>query len=709
MQASSMNWLLHQMKGVLETIATGSNKDFEAVMTNLVIPDDVSSGIKYTLPYLEIGQVVVVLVDNRTVASYRDINATMSVGVVQNSWGETAVANLIPNVPVDNSFDHEVELLQSLVDEQLTAVVIDSTIAEYFANQFPDQIKVVGGEGQEAWITQRSYGIAVAEDNESLLESLNGAISNLLASGAFARNVATLIPDETLIPGEPRAGTASTELVIGMLGNITSLDPSGSPDLIDWEIKSNVMSGLYRITPTNEVEPLLANALPTISEDGLEYTVRLRQGIRFPDGTELTAEDVKWSVDRARSLGSFLINDYLKDVDDNNFADDDAVQIVSEYTVKFVLEEPLGYFTSLLATPPYFPISDECFSITLENDSTCGGIGPYQIKSWVVGEQIELESNPEWPGRPIASFDQIVVRFFADSASISRSLQQFQSIDMIWGMPYFEMQTLFTESEADGEIGLQLWQGTPTFKSYLMFDHEAPPWDKARVRLAAAYALDRSALAALFGGNREPLFSPIPTVIPGHIPVFPNRNLPQARLFLAEEGYSQTNPLAIEIWYVSDGRYSIIEASYANEIKRQLEETDIFQVSINGADFEQFRQQIGGCNYPAYLIGWPSPGRPTNYFDMSSWTDFFVQNTDSGFCSNYENPAMTTLVEAALEQDGAERVATYAQIQTLWAQDLPTLDLLQENRFAISLLTIGNVEIDALGLLHYERLTKRSE
>lgn len=698
-------------EGVLETISAGSNKDFDAVITNLAIPEAPPTGIQYTIPFLEVGQVMVVLVDNRTINSYQDIGAGMMVGVVEDSWGEQTANDLLAaaSPTIVNSYANGVEVLQGLIDEQLTAVIIDDTIANFYTNQFPDQIKIVGGEGREAWISQRAYGIAVASDNTELLTSFNEAITNLQSNGTFTRNVAALLPEATLIPGEPRAGTATDELVIGMIGNITSLDPAANPDLIDWEIKSNVMSGLYRISPTNELEPLLASGQPTISEDGLEYTITLQQGLLFSDGTELTAEDVKWSVDRARSLGSFLVNDYLKDIDENNFADDDAVQVVGEYTVRFILQEPLGYFTAILATPPYFPVSSECFEIGIDSQSICGGIGPYQISNWEVGEQISLEINPEWPGTPSAAFSNIVVRFFDDVPAITRSLEQFQSIDMIWnGMPYLEMQKVFENSEANEALNLQLWQGSASFKSYLIFDHATAPWDKERVRLAAAYALDRSALAALFGGNREPLLSPIPTTIPGYEAVLPNRNLPQARAFLSEEGYTEANPLAIELWYVSDGRYSSIEASYANEIKRQLEETGVFQVTISGVDFEQFRGQIAVCNYPAYLIGWPSPGQPANYLDVTSWTDFFVQNTDSGFCSNYESATMTALVEAALTQnDPVERLQTYAQIQDEWAQDLPTLDLLQENRFALSLSTVSNVQIDALGMMHYELLTKR--
>ena len=96
-----------------------------------------------------------------------------------------------------------------------------------------------------------------------------------------------------------------------------------------------------------------------------------------------------------------------------------------------------------------------------------------------------------------------------------------------------------------------------------------------------------------------------------------------------------------------------------------------------------------------------------DYLDPSSWTDFFVQETDSVFCSNYESAEMDELVLASREEgDAALRADIYAQIQALWANELPTLDITQEPRRALSLAKVDNVGIDALGLLHYELLTK---
>ena len=183
-----------------------------------------------------------------------------------------------------------------------------------------------------------------------------------------------------------------------------------------------------------------------------------------------------------------------------------------------------------------------------------------------------------------------------------------------------------------------------------------------------------------------------------------------ARELLRVEGYTEATKLSITLWYVNDGRYSANEEAYATAIKAQLEETGVFQVELAGAGWDEIRLQISQCGLPAYLLGWPSPGQPTSYLDVSSWTDFFVINTDRVFCSNYESERMTNLVaDARAEVEEGARLELYGRIQTLWAAELPTLPLTQEPRRAVSLPTIDGVRIDALGLMHYEWLTKAGE
>ncbi|MFZ1396091.1 MAG: ABC transporter substrate-binding protein [Candidatus Promineifilaceae bacterium] len=702
-------------EGVLENIAANPGRDFDAALSRLVIPPEPLPGIAYTQPYLEVGQVLVVLADESRFNSYRDLQPGMTVGVAQNSEAEQVARTVagVNEADLRNGYTTSVEALQALVDESLTAVITDSYVADYFSQTYNDQIKVVGGPGRDGWISQKAYGIAVSSANEPLLDRLNAAITAVQTAGNIDRlTVAWLLPSDTLTPGEPRVVASPNDMVIGIVGSPTDLDPAArTSNLTSWEIKINTMSGLYSLTANNTLEPMLATALPTISADKLEYTITLVRDLSFPDGSEFTADDVKWSIDRARSLGNFWVNSYLKDSNADGFADEDAVQVIDAFTVKFVLQEPDASFLSLLATPPYFPISNECFSEAQDDQSSCGGLGPYTIVSWTPGEQIRLRANPEWPGRPTPSFENILIRFQDDTAVLRRSLEEFQSIDIAWtGLPYSDFTALQTsDSNGDGQPDFRAWTGPAAFKSYVLFNQEQEPWDNALVRRAFALSVDREALAnQVFGGSRLPLFSPIPDGVPGHLPILPQRDLEQARSLLLQAGYSEATPLEIELWYVNDGRYSSVEAAYATALQTQLQETAVFQVTLSSAPFDQFIGQVNQCNLPAYLLGWPSPGRPVDYPDPGAWTNIFVAS--STFCPNYDSPAMTAFLQAAAEAaTQAERLATYGDIQQLWAQDLPTLDLLQEPRIAISLSNVNNIQIDVMGLMHYELLTKGGE
>ncbi len=705
-------------QGVLDILATGNSVDFDAVMSSLLVPETGQEGIVYTEPYLEVGQVLLVLADEKELLSHEDLRPGMAIGVQHGSYGEQTALEILQIGEDDlfNEYEKADQVVQALLDETVRAVIIDSHSADYFAESFPQQLQISGGDGDEAWISRKSYGIAVAANNSELLAKLNDAIAQMKADQVIKRlTVAWLILDDlpagSIDPGESRVGTPAGEFFIGVIGKLEDMDPaSSSSDFINWEIMNNSMSGLYRFSAENELQPVLAESMPTISEDKLEYTIQLKQGLLFPDGSDFTAEDVRWSVIRASRLGNFLVNSTLMDANEDNFADADAVQVMDPFTVKFILQEPTAHFPSLLATPPYFPISDECYAETADPGSSCGGLGPYTIANWDGGDRIRLEANPQWPGRPAPAFENIIVRFYDDVAGMRKSLAEFQSIDLAWsGLPYSDFVELQNQDlDGDGSPDIKPWDGPATFKSYLIFEQKTSPWDSKQVRQAVAYALDRNAIVEdVFGGSRIPLLSPIPDAIPGHESVLQATDHEMVRSLMLEAGYTPDNPLEITIWFVNDGRYSAQEEQYINAISDQLEATGVFLVDISGAPWDQFRVQISQCGYAAYLLGWPSPGRPADTLDPSSWTDFFVENTDRVFCSNYESAEMDELLLASRkENDAALRAGVYAQIQALWANELPTLDITQEPRRALSLAKVDDVGIDALGLLHYELLTK---
>lgn len=693
-------------EGVLASLAQGS-REFDAVMPPVPLTGDPLEGVVYTNPYLEVGQVLLVLADQDTITQYQDLASEANVGVVGISYGEATAQNEL-GIPDSQlmRYTNATEAVQALVDGAVTAVILDNYTGAYFAETYPEQLKLAAGADRSSWLGETAFALAVSADNPDLLARLNEAIAQTQTNSALERTTALLIDDESerpLDPGEPRTGTAAGELVIGMVGQLTNLDPAMPPDLIDWEIKMNTMGGLYMIDSDNQLIPVLASDMPQISADGLEYTIPLRPNLQFPDGTSFTADDVVWSINRAKfGQGGYLVNLFLKDTNEDAYGDADAVQAVDANTVKFRLQKPTAYFPHVLATPPFFPVSSDCFAETEDLNNTCGGIGLYTILTREP-DAIRLQANPNWPGTPPA-FENIKVRFYNTVADLRMSLEDFGAVDVAWtGLPFADFVDLRDQS------GLyQSWTGPSAFKSYLIFEQSQPPWNKRSLREAVALALDRDVLAnEVFVGERLPLYSPVPDDIPGHIPALPQRDLARAKFLLQGEGYNAQKPLEITLWYLNDGRYSDKEEAYANAIKSQLEETDAIKVTLQSSAWDVYRGQISECNYPLYLLGWPSVGRPVNYLDMTAWTDFFLDNSKDVFCSNYESTRMGELVaQARAELDPAKRQELNAQIQTLWATDFPTLDITQTPRYAISAPGVANVKIDALGMLHYETLAK---
>ncbi len=303
-------------EGVLASLANGS-REFDAVMPPVPVPDSQMEGIVYTTPYLEVGQVLLVLADEDTITSANNLSTGINVGVVDISYGDV-IARTDLGIPASNLFTYNnaTEAVQALVDGEVTAVILDNFTGSYFADTYPEQLKLAVGAESGSWLGKKSFAIAVAADNPELLARLNQAIAAMQANSGVERISALLIDGESerpLDPGEPRTGTSAGELVIGMVGQLTDLDPAMPPDLINWELKMNTMSGLYMVDSDNQLVPLLASAMPQISEDGLEYTIPLRPNLQFPDGTDFTADDVVWSLNRAKfGQGGYLVNLFLE-------------------------------------------------------------------------------------------------------------------------------------------------------------------------------------------------------------------------------------------------------------------------------------------------------------------------------------------------------------------------------------------------------------
>ena len=198
-----------------------------------------------------------------------------------------------------------------------------------------------------------------------------------------------------------QAQTPPGVLIVGQIAEPKALDPAAVTAVNDFRILMNVYDGLVRYkSGTLEVEPALATSW-TISEDGTEYTFKLREGVTFHDGSALTADVVKFNFDRMlqddhpyHDTGPFPLSFFFSSID--------ATEVVDPLTVKFTLSAPYAPFLSNLAYPTGLIVSQaavEKFGADFGRNPS--GTGPFKFAEWRSNEAVVVERNPDYWGNDL--------------------------------------------------------------------------------------------------------------------------------------------------------------------------------------------------------------------------------------------------------------------------------------------------------------------
>ncbi|MHA3979923.1 ABC transporter substrate-binding protein [Halovulum sp. GXIMD14794] len=322
------------------------------------------------------------------------------------------------------------------------------------------------------------------------------------------------------------AGAASaqqTGITIGMQLEPPHLDPtSAAAAAIDEVVYANVYEGLTRFGPDGSVLPGLAERWE-IADDGLSYDFHLREGVTFHDGAALTAEDVVFSIDRARAEDSTNAQKAL-------FDSIDEVTAVDDLMVEITLKQPNGALLFNLAWGDAV-IIDESDVETLTTNPV--GTGPFMFKDWVEGDRVELVKNPDYWGEPVA-LESATFKFISDPTAAFAAMMA-GDID---AFPVFPAPENLAQFEADPRFTVLV--GSTEGETILAMNNGIEPFDEAKVRQAVAHAIDRQAIidGAMFGYG-----TPIGTHFAPHHPAYVDLteksayDPEQAKALLAEAGY----------------------------------------------------------------------------------------------------------------------------------------------------------------------------
>ncbi|WP_333695270.1 ABC transporter substrate-binding protein [Phaeobacter italicus] len=411
------------------------------------------------------------------------------------------------------------------------------------------------------------------------------------------------------------AASARDTVTVALQLEPPHLDPtSAAAGAIDQVLYSNVFEGLTRFMGDGSVVPGLAESWE-ISEDGLTYTFRLQDGVTFHDGTTMDAEDVKFSLDRARAEDSTNAQKAL-------FADIASVDAVDPLTVQITLSQPNGNLLFNLAWGDAVIVAPESID-TIKTAPV--GTGAFTFTNWVQGDRIDLARNPDYWGEAPA-LSAATFKFISDPTAAFAAMMA-EDVDAFSGFPAPENLPQF---EADPRF--QVLVGSTEGETILSINNKQAPFDNPKVRAAVSHAIDRQAIidGAMFGYG-----TPIGTHFAPHNPAYVDltgtsaHDPEKARALLAEAG-------------LADGFTTTLHLpppSYARRggeiIAAQLAEVGITAEIINVEWAQWLETVFRGKNFGLSIVSHTEPmdigiyARPDYYFqyDNAAFQDLMAELT----------------------------------------------------------------------------------
>lgn len=437
--------------------------------------------------------------------------------------------------------------------------------------------------------------------------------------------------DQTPVPGG--------KLVFGMTQDLASLDPHIDTDAGTRDVVFNLYEGLVKPSSTGEMIPAVASDVK-ISDDAKTYTFTLRDGILFQDGSPVTVDDVKYSLDRYAEKNPG---------DSSAFSNVSEVAVRDEHTVEIILKE---------GDSEFLPDLDVAI-IPRSNPDPAGnpiGTGPFSFASYTPGEQLILTRNEHYwqPGLP--HLDEVDFKFVPDVDTEFLDLQA-GTIDVMKYMTSAQVDALGTDSPYQIEEGsMNLVQGMYLSSAYA-------PLSDTKVRQALCYAVDRDAINQfIFNGKSKIVGSHmIPAMSAYYNPdceTVYSYDPAKAKELLAEAGYPDGFDLVITV----PSAYSQ-HVDTAQIIVEQLKAVGI-NASINQVEWTTWLNDVyRGGNFQATVIGFDGTLAPHN------WLAKYSTGASNNFVRyhNAEYDEVYGKAEAAVDQK--EKEALYKQCQMILAQD----------------------------------------
>ena len=477
---------------------------------------------------------------------------------------------------------------------------------------------------------------------------------------------------------------ASGSYTMGTTDTVTAVDPAGSYDLGSSTLQYSIFQTLVTI-PAGSTDPVGDAAESCEYSDPKTLSCTLKSGLKFSNGDALTSSDVKFSFERALTIGDpngaaiYLLGDIAETDADGNVTGlaDGAIDTPDDTTVVFHLNRPDVTFEALITYPGTGAIVDEDVfpaDAKLADDKVIGS-GPYQLSQYKSGEQATLEVNDNYSGDREPKSAQVFVRYYTDSSGLKLAVENGE-IDVAWDTLG---PTDLTALSKDDNLTVEAGAGAAI--RYWVWRTDKGAGQELAVRQAAAQIIDREAIAKnAYEDTVTPLYSIVPPGVGGSTEAFKDAygdgpDVDAAKQTLSDAGI--TTPVKITMGYTPT-HYGPNAVDEATEFKRQLEDSGLFTVDLQSAEWEQYQTIYKQGAYDLWILGWFP-----DYPDADDYLSPFL--VDGGFFQNgYQNDEVNTLATHELASpDQDTRDDDFAQMQDIAATDVPFIPSWVGNNTAV--------------------------
>lgn len=399
------------------------------------------------------------------------------------------------------------------------------------------------------------------------------------------------------------------------------------------------------------------------SPDAKVWTFKIAKGHKFADGTPVTNEAIKFSIERVVKAGKSQSKQFTQVTN---------IELVDADTIRFTLENPSATFLSLLAGSGASIVNPAIMQHEVDGDlgqaylaDHTMGSGAYQVTSWEKGQQIVLEPNPHYAGE--SALKKVVIRIIKDASARRLQLEK-GDLDLVEDLPSDQLESLA------GAEGVTIVDEPGFFVTYLYLNNKSAPLDNVKVRQAISYAMDyQGIIDGVLHGKAKQMRGAVPSGMWSHDETVKQYNYDpeKAKTLLAEAGV--TNAKLGYLYAKTDPNWEVTGLV----LQQALEPLGI-TLEMQENDYPTMRDKIDKGNFDIAAGNWsPDLADPSEF--LKWWFDSKYHGL-SGNRAFYSNPEVDKLIrDADVISDQTAREEAYKKVQAITSEDAPYVMLFQRN------------------------------